>query len=241
MIRWLFPLLLLTACASARGPASANPTSILPPGLGGEKPPQISPAQIRKAEALRAEGMTLLFSKDPAVKNEEGAKHRFEEAAALGDPVSMDQLGGFYSTGLAGTKKSCEKAIEWFEKSSRAGYPLALNNLAYTLATCPEKNLRDAGRAEDLITFLFKANPNILALLDTYAAVLAEEGSFPQAAKTMAVVADLAELTDENPQRIDEMKEAMRLYQKKKTLAQGHEASPETFHASKSKQGGKKK
>jgi hypothetical protein len=225
-----FALTLFGACAS-HPPAktSAAAAAILPPA----PPSSALPQQVQKAEALRAEGMELLYSKDPLVKNEEKAKAKFEEAAALGDPVSMDQLGGIYSSGIAKTEKSCAKAIEWFEKSAQSGYPLAMNNLAYTLVSCPDKKLRDPNKAEDLVKFLYQANPSLLALLDTYAAVLAEQGRFPQAAKTLDVVIDIAGLIDANPQRIDEMKATLKRYRRKKTLDEGNEADPHTFRKTK--------
>lgn len=223
----------LAGCASAKpNPAPAAPApAVLPPSPPGALPPE----QIQRAEALRAEGMELLYSKDPLVKNEVKAKAKFEEAAALGDPVSMDQLGGMYSTGIANTEKSCAKAIEWFEKSSQSGYPLAINNLAYTLVSCPDKKLRDADKAEEMVKFLYQANPSFLALLDTYAAVQAEQGRFPQAAKTLEVVIDIAGLMDANPQRIDEMKATLKRYRQKKKLEEGNEADPHIFRKTKKK------
>lgn len=216
----LFAFLLLASCA---GKEAAPPP---PPAAGGPlmelpvapSPPGPSQADLEKAEALRNEGMELLYTKDPAVKDPVKAKAKFEEAAALGDPVAMDQLGGIHSAGLAQTEKSCEKAIEWFEKSSQSGYPLAINNLAYTLVSCEKRELRNAEKAEDMVRFLYQANPSMLALLDTYAAVLAEQGQFKQAAKTVEVVIDLAALIDANPQRIDEMKDTLKLYRQGKKL-----------------------
>lgn len=229
----LLALILATGCAAAKpAPApAAGSSAIFPPAA----PDALSPEQIKKAETLRAEGMELLYSKDPLVKNEEKAKAKFEEAAALGDPISMDQLGGMYSTGIANTEKSCAKAIEWFEKSSQSGYPLAVNNLAYTLVSCPDKKLRDAEKAEEMVKFLYQANPSLLALLDTYAAVQAEQGKFPQAAKTLEVVIDIAGLMDANPQRIDEMKATLKRYRQKKKLEEGNEADPHIFRKSKTK------
>lgn len=230
----LLLLAALAGCASARpasAPATAGTPALMPPSTPGA----LSPEQIQKAEALRAQGMEFLYSKDPLVKNEEKAKAKFEEAAALGDPISMDQLGGIYSTGIAKTEKSCAKAMEWFEKSSQSGYPLAINNLAYTLVTCPDKKLRDAEKAEEMVKFLYQANPSFLALLDTYAAVQAEQGRFPQAAKTLEVVIDIAGLIDANPQRIDEMKATLKRYRQKKKLEEGNEADPHIFRKTKPK------
>lgn len=209
-------LFLLSACASAPKPKPA-PVLVEPPAplLSAEAPgPEttLPPELIAKAEGLRAEGMEMLYSKDPSVKDPARALEKFHAAAEIGDPVSMDHIGGFYAVGMAGVPKSCPKALEWFEKSAAAGYPPAVNNLAYTLVTCPEKKLRDPERAETLVKFLFQGNPGYLALLDTYAALLAEQRNFKQAAKTLEVVIDLSSLADANPERIDEMKSTLKRY-----------------------------
>lgn len=172
--------------------------------------------KIKRIESIRAEGMEHLYSKDPAIRDLQKALAKFQEGAELGDPVSMDQLGGFYAMGMAGLEKNCAKALEWFEKSARMGYPLAMNNLAYTLTTCPDKKLRDVDKAEALVQTLFQSNPGFLALLDTYATILAEQGNFKQAAKTLEVVLDVADLAKANPERIDEIKGVLRLYKRKK-------------------------
>lgn len=224
--------LLLTACAGQtkyvpmRADPSPAPVLLAP---GAPPAPIITPEQIQQAEMLRLEGMRFLYSKDPLEKNPRAAYDKFLAAAMIGDPVSMDQVGGFHSTGLAGVEKSCSKAIEWFEKSANGGYPMAMNNLAYSLVTCPEKKLRNPDRAEELVKFLFQNSEGFLAWLDTYAAVLAAQGHFTQAAKTLDVVIDLASFTDSNPERIDEMKAARKAYLKKKTLEQGHDADPHIF------------
>jgi len=166
----------------------------------------------------RAQGMEALYSKDPKVKNPPQALEKFKLAAELGDPVSMDQLGGMYSMGIGNAPKSCEMALEWYEKSASTGYPFALNNLAYTLVTCDNKKLRDSDRAEQLMEVLFKENPIFIAILDTYAAVLAEQKNFKQATKTMEVTVDVAELARTNEERLDEFREALALYKKNKTL-----------------------
>lgn len=221
MKKLAFTVLLLTACASAPKPGANAGADMPDSGAHSE-------AMLR-ALKLRAEGSDLLYSKDPKIKDPVKAYDRFLEAANLGDPVSMDQLGGFHSTGLAGKEKSCKLALEWFEKAAGLGYELAANNLAYTLVTCEDKKLRDSQRAEDVMQFLFGRNQSFLAILDTYAAVLAEQGNFPLAAKTMDTVIDIAELIKASTERIDEFKHARSLYAKKKTIAPGKEADPGIF------------
>lgn len=224
--------LALVACARAPAkPADAPaPTAApaLPPGLSAE-----DLTRLQRAQALREEGLELLYAKDPRVKNPKKAYEKLLESAKLGDPVAMDSVGGFHTSGLAGVEKSCPIALEWFEKSAAAGYPLAANNLAYLLVTCREKSRRDAAKAEQILRVIFQGNPSLIALLDTYAALLAEQGNFKLAASTMELVVDLEELTDTNPERIDEAKNTLRLYRKKKKLDATLEAEPHVFRPTK--------
>jgi TPR repeat protein len=198
-------------------------------------PAPISPMaeQSRKAAALHAEGVDMLYSKDPRVKNSKKAFEKLTEAATLGDAPSMDLVGGFYATGMAGVEKSCSKAMNWYEKSAEAGYPLAFNNLAYMLVTCEDKLLRDADRAESIMKFMFQNQPNIVALLDTYATVLAEQRDFKQATQTMETVIDIQKFMDDNPERIDQAQQALDLFKKNKKLSVSFEAGPTSTGAKK--------
>jgi TPR repeat protein len=232
MKRLLFLTLLLTACATSPKPtveAPKNPSEITPAMVIADPnaPPQA------RAIALRAMASEMLYSKEPKVKNPAKAYDLFLQAAELGDPVSMDQLGGYHTTGLAGKEKSCKLAIEWFEKSAAAGYELATNNLAYLLVSCEDKKLRDPKRAEDIMQFLFARNTNYLAVFDTYAAVLAELGNFKLATKAMDVVIDMAELVKGNQERLDEFKKTRELYAKNKRLESVNQAEPDVFRKTK--------
>ncbi|MCO5142511.1 MAG: hypothetical protein M9962_05415 [Oligoflexia bacterium] len=216
----LLSLFIFSACA-------ANQT------ISKETASATNPEAKEKIEFLRMKGFELFYSKDPSVKDPKKAFEYFLEAANLGDPVSMDQVGGYYSSGTAGIEKSCAKAIEWFDKSASLGYPYALNNLAYLLVTCEDKKLRDPKRAEEIVKFLMTQNSIYIALLDTYAATLAATGDFKQAEKTMDVVIDLSNLIQSNAERIDEFKKTKTLYKNKKTLDSGIEADPQHFKKSK--------
>lgn len=184
--------------------------------------------QFQEAQALREDGLRLLYAKDPRVKNPKRAFEKLLAAAKLGDPLAMDSVGGIYSSGMAGAEKSCAKAMEWFERSAASGYGLAANNLAYLYVTCDDKKRRDASRAEAILKMMFVNNPSMIAVLDTYGALLAEQGNFKQAASTMQVVIDLQELIESNPERIDESKKALALYKKRRRLETGFDAKPET-------------
>jgi TPR repeat protein len=139
----------------------------------------------------------------------------------------MDLVGGFYATGMGGVvEKSCSRAMNWYEKAAEGGYPLAFNNLAYMLVTCEDKQLRDADRAESIMKFLFQHQPNIVALLDTYATVLAEQRDFKQAAQTMSTVIDIQKFMDDNPERIDQAEQALKLFKQGKKLSITFQGNP---------------
>ncbi|MGZ3659053.1 MAG: tetratricopeptide repeat protein [Bdellovibrionota bacterium] len=235
-------LLLLAAVFAAAGcahskptpapaPAAPAPLADSPAPLDGDGVKALSAeqlAQFQKAQALREEGLRLLYAKDPRVKNPQKAFEKLLEAAKLGDPLAMDSVGGMYSSGQAGAERSCARAMEWFEKSAASGYGLAANNLAYLYVTCDDKKRRDPEKAETILRLMFANNPSMIAVLDTYAALLAEQGNFKTAASTMQVVIELQELIESNPERIDESKHALALYRKHKKLAVGFDAKPET-------------
>ncbi len=221
----IFFTLFLVACASKGTVTELKPGSTAP-----EAESAATDAEVKKALGLREEGLMYLYSKDPLVKNLERAFDRFSKAAELGDPLSMDLLGSFYSNGIGGVQKSCAKALEWYEKSASAGLPIAWNNLAYTLVTCPDKKLRDPSKAEAIVQSAFQQGEGIIALLDTYAAVLAATGDFRQAAKTMDVVVDLSKLVNDNQERIDQFRKVLASYRQGKNLEAPLEGDPMFFH-----------
>ena len=230
----LFAALSLAACSSQQKafepvyqepPPSAQQTEAQ--GNGTKPLTAEEVKQLQKAQGLREEGLKVLYSKDPRVKNPKKAYELLLEAANLGDPLAMDSVGGFHASGTAGAEKSCAKAMQWFERSAASGYGLAANNLAYLYVTCDDKKLRDAGKAEMILKLMFASNPSLLAVLDTYASMLAQQGNFKLASSAMEVVIELQELIESNPERIDESKKALALYKKKKTLDGSFDAKPE--------------
>lgn len=91
--------------------------------------------------------------------------------------------------------------------------PIALNNVAWRLATRPETSLRNgaeavkyAERANQLTDW---KNPNIL---DTLAAAYAQEGRFPDAVKTARDALQLAE-QHSNSALVDALKRKIKLYE----------------------------
>jgi Tfp pilus assembly protein PilF len=84
-----------------------------------------------------------------------------------------------------------EAAISRNPKSARA-----LNDFAWFLATCPDDKLRDGTRAAELIQSVLRStdvrDPNFL---DTWAAALAEQRDFEQAASVAAQAMEMARET----------------------------------------------
>lgn len=219
----------LHACSHGKTyePVYAQAPAPQPAGDGVTAPTPAQLEQMKKAQDLREEGLKMLYSKDPRVKNPGAAYVKLLEAANMGDPLAMDSVGGFHASGMAGVEKSCEKAMSWFERSAAAGYGLAANNLAYLFVTCEDKKLRDAAKAELILKMMFSSNPSLLAVLDTYAALHALQKNHKIAAAAMEVVIELQELIESNPERIDESKKALAAYRKKQTLDSSFDAKPE--------------
>lgn len=227
----LLNALFLSACSSQTGKQGNEPVyAQAPPPQQNENVKPLSPEDLKnlqRAQLLREEGLKMLYSKDPRVKNPKKAFEILLESANLGDPLAMDSVGGFYAAGTAGTEKSCAKAMQWFERSAASGYGLAANNLAYLYVTCDDKKLRDANKAEMILKLMFSSNPSLLAVLDTYASLLAQQGNYKKATSAMEVVIELQELIESNPERIDESRRALAAFKKKKTLDGSFDAKPE--------------
>ena len=58
---------------------------------------------------------------------------------------------------------------------------MAVNNMAYTMTSCEDKEVRNPYTAKDFMARLFKKETSVITYLDTMAAVYAELGSFKKA------------------------------------------------------------
>lgn len=212
-MKYFFLLLfILSACAQKKTTSEATVEKIEPNAL-----------------QLREKGMELLYSREESKRDPQRAFEFFQKAGELNDPVSLDIIGGYYSTGLGGKEKSCKKAIEAYSKAALIGYPLSANNLAYTLVTCPEKEQRDPERAKKIVQNLFTQAPFLLALLDTYAATLAETKETKRAVTIQRAVIDLGKLTEADPERMKQMKKSLSYYEKGLAAPSEFEANPKIF------------
>lgn len=113
-------------------------------------------------------------------------------------------------------KKDYDKAIRDYETAihleQKKGFPLALRDLAFLLATCPEGRVRDGKRAIELATKACEQTGWASGIfLEPLAAAYAEEGQF-----TEAVRYQLKALQDPQFASRDDSQQRLQLYQKKK-------------------------
>lgn len=196
-------LLIIASCASTKK------STIAPSEIAPESAHTQENADFLK---YREEGFDYLYKKQDAKK----AFELFQKAADMNDPVSIDVIGGFYSAGYGGAEKSCKKAIEMYSKAALMGYPLSANNLAYSLVTCPDPKQRNPERAKKLVQNLFQQSPFFLALLDTYAAALAESKEKKKAIVVQKTVIDIANLMEIEPERLKQFEQTLSDYEKRK-------------------------
>ena len=88
-----------------------------------------------------------------------------EKSAAMGDELSMQNLGKIYSE-MGSPVHDCAKAAAWFEKAIAAGETWSMGNLAHCLL-CGE-NGKNVARALELSKMAAEANPAIDEFRQTY-------------------------------------------------------------------------
>lgn len=115
------------------------------------------------------------------------AEKWYKTMSEQGDKWAHFRLGFIYSAGGNGVVRNCGKAIEQF---NAAGNPVALGNVAWILATCPEAEYRDGKRAVTLSLKLLETNQQDPTVLDNLAAAYAESGDFSSAINTQEKAID---------------------------------------------------
>jgi len=138
-------------------------------------------AMLGYAEAQSAVGSLYEFG-DTVVQDTKIAAYWFQLAALQEHGPAEDKLGHMYANGV-GVMRDFREALKWFERAMTHGYLQGQQNLAWLLATAPEDELRDGGRALLLIEPILKENEHNPGVLDTLAAIYAEIGRFEEAAK----------------------------------------------------------
>ncbi|EAQ81722.1 tetratricopeptide repeat protein [Blastopirellula marina] len=162
----------------------------------------------------RANCYSSLGDIDAALKDYATAIEKATEAT--GDPNDPNLAYFYYNRGyaceLAGKYK---QAVDDYEKTIalNTAYPDAKNNLAWVLATCPEKKFRNPKRAIEVAILECEMSEwkNGFAI-DTLAAAYAAADDFPKAIERQEQAIALVE--DEAAKK--ELAERLRLYQNKK-------------------------
>jgi tetratricopeptide (TPR) repeat protein len=141
----------------------------------------------------------------------------FNECLRL-DPKDVESLLGRANT--YGMMKEYEKQIADYREAIGLApdHSMAHNNLAWTLATCPEEKYRDGKAAVDEATKAVELTQNKQGeFIDTLAAAYAEKGDFDKAAEYQQKAIDLVE--DEKVRK--DMRARLEMFRK-------HEAYRET-------------
>lgn len=144
---------------------------------------------------------------------------RFDDAVAhfqRANELMPDSTRVHYRLGLAlQSQKKFAAAIAEFEKVLvlNPKHALALNNLAWLLATCPEPSLRNGSKAVELARQSEQISggnqPNVL---DTLAAAYAEAGQFDKAAETAKRALNLP-ATQNNKPLAEAIQARLKLYE----------------------------
>lgn len=226
----LLPLLAiassLASCARTQTTSRAQALEPTQNQSAGQNQEQ-NQGQAPEFAKYRDQGFELIYKKDSTKEDAKNAFDLFQKAAEFNDPVSIDVLGGFYTSGIGGVERSCKKAIEMYSKAALLGYPLSVNNLAYSLVTCPDPKQRNPERAKKLVQNLFQQSPFFLALLDTYAAALAESKEKTKAVVVQKTVIDIAQLMEIEPERLSQLRKSLAAYEKGKGPPASFEADAE--------------
>lgn len=110
----------------------------------------------------------------------------FTLAANKGNSEGQHLLGFMYDVGR-GVPKDYAEALKWYRRSAEQGHPVSQNNIAWLLATAPDKEFRDGAEALQLALQLVN-NPEYASVpttRSTLAAAYAEVGKFDDAVREL--------------------------------------------------------
>lgn len=165
--------------------------------------------QHKKAQQTLAD---LSFEGQLIKRNFAVAERLYKEMAERGNRWAQFRLGFIYASGGDGVQRNCGKAVEQF---TRVGDDIALGNVAWILATCPEAQYRDGNKALELSLQLLKVNENDPTNLDNLAAAYAEVGDFGAAVSTQQRAIAALKMTAETA-KSDEFKQRLHSYEQKR-------------------------
>ncbi|MGE6433714.1 sel1 repeat family protein [Shewanella baltica] len=140
------------------------------------------------------------------------AEHWYRALSEQGSRWAQFRLGFIYASGGDGVQRNCGKAVEQF---SQVGDDVALGNVAWILATCPEAEYRDGNKAVELSLKLLKVNENDPTNLDNLAAAYAEVGDFGAAISTQQKAIEALKMSAEMT-KTDEFLQRLQTYEQKR-------------------------
>jgi serine/threonine protein kinase/TPR repeat protein len=95
--------------------------------------------------------------------------------------VARYKLAQLYASGTADVPKDEKEAVKWYRTAADGGSILAMNDLAWLLATSPDNTVRNGPEAVKLAEKAVEAYPTNASYLNTLAAAYAETGQFEKA------------------------------------------------------------
>jgi len=141
-----------------------------------------------RGDADAALQVALRLYADSDGTREADASRLLSASAEGGHPAAMDLLAGMYVSGEGGFPVDCSAAAKWSLRAHELGYPDSGNNLAWVLATSPDRQCRNGELAVELAeqsVAQARAVPLhesvIGARLDTLAAAYCEAGRIADA------------------------------------------------------------
>lgn len=216
MQKWLIRVMLLASFGSSASASDVYLDSLKSAAASGDKI-----AQLRLGEYYHR-------TSDPKARSLAEALKWYELAAEQGVAEAQDYLGMFYSGGVGGYPVSCEKSLFWYEKAALGGYRYSWGNLAWKLATCDDKSLRDGWRALEILKAHARELPESATTLDNWAAAWAEAGDFKKAAALQFAAITLIAHRDEE-ERLAAFNERLRLYKSHRTWSGASFENPASF------------
>lgn len=165
--------------------------------------------QHEKAQQLLAD---LYFEGQLIKRDLAAAEHWYRAMGERGNRWAHFRLGFIYASGGDGVSRHCGKAVEQF---TQVDNDIALGNVAWILATCPEAKYRDGNKAVELSLKLLKANENDPTNLDNLAAAYAEIGNFGAAISTQQKAIEALKITAELT-KTDEFIQRLHIYEQKR-------------------------
>ncbi len=170
-----------------------------------------------------------LVNGDGVDKNPAKAALWFLKAAKQDHPYAQRQLAYLYYGGN-GVPVDYERCLAWYRRAvSVSQDPWAKNDLAWFLATCPEKRYHNGSQAAEMakdaiMTLEMQTGEQRHEIIDTMAAALARNGQFSEAMvwqkRSLKLLEQDKDITDEERAKLkQEFEERLKLYQSDQAYA----------------------